>query len=63
MRAFWRARLKWRDNIKIYINPINAELNPICYLLALVGGHHILHVSRVRVKEIRREGADKIQLA
>ena len=31
-------------------NPLNAELNPICHLLALVGAHHILHVSRVRVK-------------
>jgi len=32
------------------INPSNAKLNPICHLLALLGGHHILHVSRVRVK-------------
>ena len=32
------------------INPLNAELNPICHLLALLGAHHILHVSRVRVK-------------
>jgi hypothetical protein len=31
-------------------NPLNAELNPICYLLALLGAHHILHVSRIRVK-------------
>ena len=35
---------------KVYINPLNAELNPICHLLVLVGAHHILHVSRVRVK-------------
>jgi hypothetical protein len=28
----------------------NAELNPICHLLALLGAHHILHVSRLRVK-------------
>jgi len=27
----------------------NAELNPICHLLALLGAHHILHVSRIRV--------------
>jgi hypothetical protein len=26
-------------------NPLKAELNPICHLLALVGAHHILHVS------------------
>jgi hypothetical protein len=31
-------------------NPLNAELNPICSLLALFGAHHILHVSRIRVK-------------
>jgi hypothetical protein len=31
-------------------NPLNAELNPICHLLALLGAHHILHISRVRVK-------------
>jgi len=33
-----------------YINPLNAELNPIWHLLALLGAHHILHVSRIRVK-------------
>ena len=31
-------------------NPLNPELNPICYLLALLGAHHFFHVSRVRVK-------------
>jgi len=31
-------------------NPLNAELNPICHLLALLGAHHILHISRIRVK-------------
>jgi len=25
-------------------------VNPICHLLALLGAHHILHISRVRVK-------------
>jgi len=33
-----------------FINPLNPELNPICYLLALLGAHHFLHVSRIRVK-------------
>src|SRR5215471_16447553 len=33
-----------------WINPLNPELNPICYLLALLGAHHLLHVSRIRVK-------------
>jgi len=32
-------------------NPLNAELNPICYLLALLA-HHFLHVSRMRVKSL-----------
>ena len=32
------------------INPLNPELNPICYLLALLGPHHFLHVNRIRVK-------------
>ena len=26
-----------------------ADLNTICHLLALLGAHHIFHVSRVRV--------------
>jgi hypothetical protein len=33
------------------VNRLNAELNPICHLLALLGAHHILHVSRIRVKD------------
>ena len=33
-----------------FINPLKPELNPICYLLALLGAHHFLHVSRIRVK-------------
>ena len=32
------------------VNPLNPELNPTCYLLALLGVHHFLHVSRIRVK-------------
>jgi len=31
-------------------NHLNSELNPICHLLALLEAHHILHVSRIRVK-------------
>jgi hypothetical protein len=34
-----------------YINPLNAELNLICHLLALLGAHNILHVGRIRVKK------------
>jgi hypothetical protein len=34
------------------INPLNAQLNPIFHLLALLGAHHILHVSRIRVNAL-----------
>ena len=33
------------------INPLNPELNPICYLLELLA-HHFLHVSRIMVKSL-----------
>ena len=62
----WEAISKWKINRKIvnsllpllirlssqftYFNPLNAELNPICHLLALLGTHHTLHISRIRVK-------------
>ena len=35
---------------RLLFNPLNPELNPICYLLELLGAHHFLHVSRIRVK-------------
>ena len=34
------------------VNPLNPELNHICYLLALLGDHYFLHVSRIRVKSL-----------
>ena len=41
------------SSISFYeFNPLNPELNPICYLLALLGAHHFLHVSRIRVKSL-----------
>ena len=50
--------LSWSHNMNCLrvsnnfeINPLNAELNPICHLLALLGAHHILHVSRIRVNK------------
>ena len=36
----------------VFINPLNPELNTICYLLALLGAHRFLHVSRIRVKSL-----------
>jgi len=44
-RPLERPRRRWEDNI----NTLSPELNPICYLLALLA-HHFLHVSRIRVK-------------
>ena len=32
------------------LNPLNAELNSICHLLALLGAHLILHVGKIWVK-------------
>ena len=33
------------------VNPLNPELNPIFYLLALLA-HHFLHGSRIKVKSL-----------
>ena len=35
----------------VLLNPLNPELNPICYSLALLA-HHFLHVSRIMVKSL-----------
>jgi len=39
------------ETLRMKINPLKPELNPICYLLALLA-HHFLHVSRIRVKSL-----------
>jgi len=39
-------------SVRQLVNSLNAELNPICHLLALLGVHHFLHVSRIRVKSL-----------
>ena len=46
-KSLWTCRKA--DNT---INPLNAKLNPICHLLALLEAHRILHVSRIRVNEL-----------
>jgi len=41
-----------KELISLLVNKINhmkTALNPICHLLALLGAHHILHVSGIRV--------------
>ena len=61
--SFFVARLEvniWRGHLNCLnaspgefnnFNALNDELNPICYLLALLA-HHFLHVSRLRVKSL-----------
>jgi len=43
------------------INPLYAELNPNCHFLALLGAHHILHVSGVRVN-LRHSGMFSLKI-
>ena len=35
---------------RLTFNPLNAELNPTCHLLALLGAQPIHHISKIRVK-------------
>ena len=49
---FLRPRNCRNRNMSWRINPLNPELNPVCHLLALLGAHHFLHVSRIRVKSL-----------
>ena len=53
--SLWSLSFRFSDQsypfcISSLFNPLNPELNPICYFLALLGAHHFLHVSRIRVK-------------
>jgi hypothetical protein len=45
-----RWNIRSDKKLSLCIDHLNAELNPICHLLALLGAHHIIHVSRIRVK-------------
>jgi len=36
-----------QEQVAAPFNPLNAELNPICYLPALLGAHCFLHVNRI----------------
>jgi len=44
-------RVRLHSRVPENFNPLKPELNPICYLLALLA-HHFLHVSRIRVKSL-----------
>jgi len=47
-----KSQITFTELLVTHFNPLNAELNPICYLLALLGARHFLHVSRIRVKSL-----------
>jgi len=50
MVSYFRSSKQNKLTLKRQVNPLYAELNPICHLLALLAAHRILHVSRIRVK-------------
>ena len=54
-RIWWvpNEASRWQMGFNLAFNPLNAELNPICPLLALFVAHHILHVSMWRVKGVK----------
>jgi len=44
------AALFLAEELLASVNHLNAELNPSCHLLTLLGAHHILHVSKIRIE-------------
>jgi hypothetical protein len=54
----WRAicgpasHLGYQSLRLLEVNPLNAELNPICHLLPLLGGATIVVVSRLKVNYV-----------
>jgi len=38
--------LFYTSSLHLSLNPLNTKLNTICPLLALLGAHHILNISR-----------------
>jgi hypothetical protein len=50
-----RVLLDAEGTVPNAINPLNAELNPICHLLALLEGETIVVVSRLRVNPLNAE--------
>jgi len=53
--VYFSAELTLGEVIALHDHPrltlLNAKLNPVRNFLALLGAHHILHVSRIRVKD------------
>jgi hypothetical protein len=57
-----REQQSYKYNFNFNVNPLNTELNPICHLLALLGAHHILHVSRIRVNHTCKTAATPVDI-
>jgi hypothetical protein len=55
-RQLGKARHRWEKYV--YINHLNAELNFICHLRALLGAHPIFYISRIRFNLKRIELGD-----
>ena len=50
IHVVYSVKVMYSQLYQLPINPLKPELNPICSLLALLGAHHFLHFSRIRVK-------------
>jgi hypothetical protein len=46
-RVIFRVRQLSMNVLLGPLNPLNAELNPICHLLVLLGAQLFLHISRI----------------
>jgi hypothetical protein len=61
----WSEDIRKERKLNIYnalINPLNAELNPICHLVALLRAHPIFHISRIKVKSSLLYGSETWRL-
>ena len=57
VHSTWHGDTRFQLQFECHcINLLNAQLNPICHLLPLLGAHHILYVSRVRVNLSKPSG-------
>jgi hypothetical protein len=48
-------KFTWLGDWEDCFNPLNAKLNAIYNLLALLGAHPILHISGVRVNKVTKK--------
>jgi hypothetical protein len=46
-----QALISLKKSLVNFFSSLNADLNPICHLLVLLGVSSILHISRIRVKQ------------